>query len=180
MLLRIFFLLLLLPAFQLQAQVTNSSYTTSYGEKVLQLSVTIPLDKSAAWKLFTTEEGLKKWMAPVIKLNMQTGGTIITNYDKNKTADDSSSIKLNIINYIENDLLTLKVNLNDNFPPSTKNEDKNLQEILQFIDAGNGKTKIVSSMVGWGHSSDWDKVYSFFVKGNTWTYEEFLKIFKPK
>lgn len=178
MLLRSFFLLLLFPSFKLQAQVANSSYTTSYGEKVLQLSVTVPLDKTAAWKLFTTEEGLKKWMAPVIKIDMRAGGSIISNYDKSKSVHDSSSIKLDIINYIENDLLTLKVNLNDNFPHSAKNDDKNLQEILQFIDAGDGKTKIVSSMVGWGHSSDWDKVYAFFVKGNTWTYEEFLKIFK--
>lgn len=161
-----------------QAQVINSSYVTNYGEKVLQLSIIVPLDKIAAWKLFTTEEGLKKWIAPVAKIDMKVGGSIITNYDKTKTIEDSTSIELDIINYIQQEILTLKVNLNNNFPPSTIKEDKNLQEILQFISVGKGKTKIVSSMIGWGQGSDWDKVYSFFEKGNIWTYEEILKLFK--
>lgn len=160
------------------AQVINSSYVTNYGEKVLQLSINVPLDKMAAWKLFTTEEGLKKWIAPVANIDMKVGGSIITNYDKTKTIEDSTSIKLDIINYIQHEILTLKVNLNNNFPPSTTKEDKNLQEVLQFISVGKGKTKIVSSMIGWGQGSDWDKVYSFFEKGNIWTYEEILKLFK--
>ncbi|HEU4574931.1 MAG TPA: hypothetical protein VFS36_08000 [Chitinophagaceae bacterium] len=163
-----------------QAQVTNSSYVNNYGEKVLQLSIIVPLDKMAAWELFTTDEGLKKWIAPVAKIDMKVGGSIITNYDKTKTIEDSTSIKLDIINYIQQELLTLKVNLNNNFPPSTIREDKNLQEVIQFISAGKGRTKIVSNMIGWGHGSDWDKVYAFFEKGNTWTYEEVLKLFKKQ
>lgn len=50
------------------SQVDNTSYTTQYGEKVLQLSIIVPLSKAEAWKLFTTDEGLKKWIAPVAKL----------------------------------------------------------------------------------------------------------------
>ncbi|KAA9037632.1 hypothetical protein FW778_16185 [Ginsengibacter hankyongi] len=61
----------------------------------------------------------------------------------------------------------MKVKLNDNFPVSTRTEDGNLQEIIQFEDAGNSNTKIISSMVGWGVGTDWDKVYKFFEKGNT-------------
>ncbi|MGN6615691.1 MAG: SRPBCC domain-containing protein [Ilyomonas sp.] len=162
---------------QLHAQVENTSYTTAFGEKVLQLSIIVPAEKTQVWKLFTTEEGLKKWIAPVVKLNMKTGGFIRTNYDKTKTADDSSSIQLGIINYIENELMTLKVNLNDNFAPDVKADDKNLQEILQFVEMGNGKTKIISTMVGWGNTDNWNKTYAFFEKGNDWTYKEILKLF---
>ncbi|HEV8081588.1 MAG TPA: hypothetical protein VGP55_00195 [Chitinophagaceae bacterium] len=75
------------------------------------------------------------------------------------------------------ELLTLKVNLNNNFPKSAKDEDANLQELIQFKDAGEGKTKIISSMIGWGKGEDWDKTYGFFVKGNIWTYEELYKAF---
>lgn len=163
-----------------QAQVTNSSYINSYGEKVLQLSIIVPLDKEDAWKLFTTDEGLKQWIAPVAIINMKVGGSIVTNYDKTKTIEDSASIKLDIINYIEQEMLTLKVNLNNNFPPSAIKEDKNLQEVLQFISVGKGKTKIISNMIGWGQGNDWDKVYSFFEKGNIWTYEEVLKLFQKE
>lgn len=171
------FLTICFSTMQLQAQVENTSYTTAFGEKVLQLSIVVPAEKAEVWKLFTTEEGLKKWIAPVVKLNMKTGGFIRTNYDATKNADDSSSIHLGIINYLEDELITLKVNLNDNFPPDVKADDKNLQEILQFVDAGNGKTKIISTMVGWGNSDNWNKTYAFFEKGNDWTYKEILKLF---
>lgn len=162
----------------INAQVTNSSYVTNYGERVLQLSVVVPKNRAETWSLFTTDNGLKKWIAPVVKTNMKIGGWIKTNYDKTKTADDTSTIQLDIINYLENQLLTLKVNLNDNFPKEAKNEDKNLQEIIQFVEIGKGKTKIISSMVGWGKGSHWDKTYTFFEKGNVWTYKEFLKLFQ--
>ncbi len=161
----------------IQAQVNNSSYVTEFGEKVLQLSVIVPAPREEVWKLFTTDKGLEKWIAPVVKTNMKIGGWIKTNYDKTKTTDDTTAIQMDIINYLEKEMLTLKVNLNDNFPKEAKNEDENLQEIIQFVDMGNGSTKIISTMVGWGQGSHWDETYSFFEKGNEWTYMEFLKLF---
>jgi len=177
---RIFFALMALNVLTFNesiAQVTNSSYTTQYGERVLQLSITVPMKKNEVWTLFTTDEGLKKWIAPVAKIDMRTGGSIRTNYDKTKTFDDSTSIRLDIINYLEYDMLTLKVNLNNSFPAETKKEDQNLQEIIQFADAGGGQTKIISTMVGWGQGNDWNIAYSFFEKGNDWTFKEILKLF---
>jgi len=158
--------------------VKNTSYKTSSGEKVLRLELTLPIDKKAAWKLFTVDKELQKWIAPVVFVELKTGGYMLTNYDKNQSLRDSSTIELGIINYLENELITLKVNLNDNFPASIQKEDENLQELIQFVEIEKGKTKIISSMIGWGKGSDWDKTYDFFVKGNTWTYEELGKLFK--
>ena len=158
--------------------VKNTSYKTSSGEKVLRLELTLPIDKKAAWKLFTVDKELQKWIAPVVFVELKTGGYMLTNYDKNQSLRDSSTIELGIINYLENELITLKVNLNDNFPASVQKEDENLQELIQFVEIEKGKTKIISSMIGWGKGSDWDKTYDFFVKGNTWTYEELGKLFK--
>lgn len=161
----------------LHAQVIESSYKTLTGEKVLQMSIVIPVNRDEAWKLFTDDSQLVKWIAPVAHIELRTGGFIITNYDKSKSLSDSSSIKLGIINYLEKELITFKVELNNNFSKKVQNEDQNLQEIIQFIDQGNGHTKIISSMIGWGNGEDWDKTYSFFVRGNKYTYEEMLKLF---
>jgi|JI6StandDraft_1071083.scaffolds.fasta_scaffold00651_17 uncharacterized protein YndB with AHSA1/START domain len=173
----LFISLCITPFIGIQAQVNNSSYVTKFGERALQFSIEVPASKVEVWKLFTTEKGLEKWIAPVVKINMKIGGWIRTNYDKTKTTDDTTAIQLDIINYLENEMLTLKVNLNNNFPLEAKNDDKNLQEIIQLIDLGNGKTKIVSTMVGWGKGSHWDKAYTFFERGNEWTYKEFLNLF---
>src|SRR6185312_9294437 len=74
----------------------NTSYQNLSGEKVLRLECMLPVSLSEAWKLFTTDEKLKKWIAPLAHIELKAGGYIITNYDKSKSLSDSSSIKLPI------------------------------------------------------------------------------------
>lgn len=156
----------------------NTSYKNQSGEKVLRLEFTLPLSVTDAWKLFTTDEKLKTWIAPVAHVELKSGGYILTNYDETKSLSDSSSIKLPITSFIDNEMLVLKVILNDNFTKEVRESDENLQEVIQFIKVDEQHTKIVSSMIGWGTGADWDKTYAFFVKGNEWTYRELLKNYK--
>jgi hypothetical protein len=160
------------------SQVENTSYINKSNEKVLQLSIVVPLDVKEVWKYFSTDPRLSEWIAPVAHIELKNGGYILTNYDKTKSLSDSSSIKLGIISYLENELLILKVDLNNNFSKNVQEEDQNLQEIIQFVSIAPGKTKIISSMVGWGQGKDWEKTYDFFVRGNEWTYKELLKVIK--
>ncbi|RZK08847.1 MAG: hypothetical protein EOO43_21290, partial [Flavobacterium sp.] len=76
------------------AQVDNTSYVNQSGEKVLQLSIVVPLDVKHAWEYFSTESKLAEWIAPVVQIELKSGGYILTNYDKTKSISDSSSIKL--------------------------------------------------------------------------------------
>lgn len=156
----------------------NTSYKNQSGEKVLRLEFIIPISVTEAWELFTIDENLKKWIAPQAHIELKSGGYIVTNYDKSKSLSDSSSIKLPIISFIDNEILILKVILNDNFVTSVRESDTNLQEVIQFIKVDNSHTKIVSSMLGWGKGIDWDTTYNFFERGNEWTYQELLKNYK--
>jgi hypothetical protein len=123
---------------------------------------------------------LKTWLAPVVHIELKTGGYIVTNYDSTKKLTDKSSIHSRIINFITNEMLILKVNLNDNFPKSAIAADSNLQHIIQLFEIDSQHTKIISSMVGFGNGSDWDKTYDFFLKGNTWTFGELLNLCNKK
>ena len=171
------FLLCLFPTFVFGQEVKNTSYVTSTGEKVLRLELVIPVEKREAWKLFTTVEGWKKWATPVVSIDLKIGGQILTNYDKSKSIGDSGTIRLPILNYLEEEMITVKVKLNESFTKKVRQEDDNLQEIIQLVDLGNGKTKIISSMIGWGKGSDWDKTYEFFTRGNEWSYKQLTKLF---
>jgi hypothetical protein len=171
-------LLLLLSSIVFAQDVRNTSYVTSTNEKVLRLEFVIPVDKQEAWQLIATADGWKKLAAPVVSFNLKVGGLILTNYDKNKTVKDSGTIRIPIINYIEGEMITLKVILNDNFSEKVRQEDQNLQEIIQVVDLGKRKTKVVSSMIGWGTGTDWEKTYDFFAKGNKWSYEQLTKLFR--
>ena len=53
--------------------VKNTSYTTQTGEKVLRLEMILPIDKKEAWQLFTTDKQLKKWIAPLVHIELKTG-----------------------------------------------------------------------------------------------------------
>lgn len=171
--------LLCLLASSLAAQeIKNTSYTTSTGERVLRLECEVPIARQEAWKLFTTAEGLKRWIAPVVAIDFRVGGQLLTNYDKSKAAGDPGTIRLPIVNYLEAELLTLKVELNESFAAKVVKEDQDLQEIIQLFDLGKGRTRLVSSMIGWGKGPEWDKTYAFFAKGNAWTYKELLKLFR--
>ena len=171
-------LLFLLPTLLFAQDVQNTSYTTSTGEKVLRLEFVIPVNKQEAWKLLASADGWKKWAAPVVSFNLKVGGLILTNYDKNKAVGDSGTIRLPIINYLQGEMITLKVILNEAFSQKVRQEDSNLQEIIQIADLGNGKTKVTSSMIGWGTGPEWDKTYDFFSKGNKWSYEQLTKLFR--
>ena len=171
------FLLLLTPC-AFGQEVRNTSYVTSNGEKVLRLELVIPVERAEAWKLFTTEEGWKRWATPVVSIDFKVGGQILSHYDKSKSVGYPGTIRLPIINYLEGEMITLKVVLNETFADKVRKEDKNLQEVIQFVDLGKGKTKIVSSMIGWGASSDWDKTYEFFAKGNQWSYQQLAKRYR--
>ena len=113
-------------------------------------------------------------MAPVAAIDFRVGGRILPNYERTKSVGDRGTISLPIINYLDGEMLTLKVKLNRQFPPKVRREDGNLQEIIQLEDLGDGRTHIRSSMVGWGVGPEWDKTYAFFAKGNAWTYRQLV------
>ena len=172
-------LLLFFAALSVHSQtIKNTSYKNQSGEKVLRLECVLPITLTDAWKLFTIDEKLKKWIAPLAHIELKAGGYIITNYDKSKSLTDSSSIKLPITSFIDNEILVLKVVLNDNFVKNVRESDANLQEVIQFIKVDDKNTKIISSMIGWGTGTDWDKAYDYFAKGNEWTYKELLIHYK--
>jgi uncharacterized protein YndB with AHSA1/START domain len=157
--------------------VKNASYINESGERVLRLETVLPMGISTAWQLFTTDQKLKTWLAPVIHIELKTGGYILTNYDSEKKLSDEGSIRSTIINYIPDELLTLKVNLNNGFPKSVIAADGNLQHIIQLFRVDNTHTKIVSTMVGFGEGADWDKTYDFFLKGNEWTFKKLTDLY---
>jgi uncharacterized protein YndB with AHSA1/START domain len=155
--------------------VRNTSYLTKSGERVLRIETVVPASPENVWKAWTAPQELSKWIAPVVAIDLKIGGTISTNYDPKATLGSAGTIRLPIVNYIEKQLITFKVNLNETFPKITREQDGNLQEIVQIVDLGDGKTRIVSSMVGWGTGKDWDQTYDFFARGNEWTYRQLAK-----
>jgi len=158
--------------------IMNRSFVSENGEQFLRYEMEVDTPITEVWKAIATEEGIKTWMAPVAKLDLKTGGTVQTNYSTNSKIGDTGTISLGIINYIPEEMLIYQITLNDVFPEKCRKEDKNLQEIIQLKPLSKNKTKVSSTMVGWGQGKEWDETYTFFEKGNKWSYQQLVKRFK--
>jgi hypothetical protein len=161
-------------------EVHTTNIVMETKERVLRIESIIPAPPKEVWKAFATEEGLKKWMAPVVALDLRIGGTISTQYDKNASIGSPGTIRSGIVNYLEGELITYKVNLTSSFASKVRAEDQNLQEVVQIMPWTNGTTKVISSMIGWGTGKEWDDTYNFFAKGNAWSYKQLVKCFSEK
>jgi uncharacterized protein YndB with AHSA1/START domain len=126
------------------------------------------------WAAFSTVAGLQRWVAPVVALDLRAGGSLRAHYDEGAVIGSPGTIETTILNYVEKELITFKVNLNESFPEDIRAEDASLQEIVQFFPLENGNTKLVSTMVGWGSGTEWDEAYGFFARGNEWTYRQLI------
>ena len=71
---KFFILLLFITTHSYALSVVNISYTTQTDEKVLRLDVILPLEKTEIWKIFTTDDELIQWIAPVAHIELKTGG----------------------------------------------------------------------------------------------------------
>jgi len=176
--------LALVVSFALSAGVRASAedvltihLVTASHERVLRIESLVPASPGEVWKAFATEEGLKKWVAPVVALDLRIGGSLSTHYDPKASIGSPGTIRLGIVNYLEGQLMTYKINLTSSFSAKLRAEDQNLQEVIQIAPWTNGTTKVISSMVGWGTGKDWDDTYDFFAKGNAWTYRQLVKCF---
>ena len=163
---------ILCPRLGLAQEVVNTSPGPQARERILRIETTLPVPQEAVWEAFATVEGLRKWAAPVIELDLRTGGTMLAHYDPDASIGSPGTIRTTILNYLEGELITYKANLTDRFPAKARAEDTYLQEIVRIVPLSAGSTRIVSTMVGWGTGPEWDETYEFFARGNEYTYRQ--------
>jgi uncharacterized protein YndB with AHSA1/START domain len=157
-----------------QAQTLVTHQKSASGERVLLVEATVAQPPERVWKAFATEEGARCWVAPAVKLDFRTGGSMQSNYDAKAGVGGPGTIRLGISNVIENELLTYKIKLTDSFSKQLQAEDGNLQEVIRLERQPDGGTRVLAQMLGWGTGPEWDKTYDFFAKGNDWSIKQLV------
>ncbi len=157
-------------------QVKNSSFVTPAGERVLRHETTVNGSLADVWDAFTTSEGLMTFMAPVVHMELKTGGVFDSNYRVGSKLGDPGTIHNQVLNYIPMQMFSIKVGLTDQFPERPR-QAGTLFAVLTFKEAGPKQALVTISMLGWGNGEDWDLVYKHFDRGNSYTLAEFAKRF---
>jgi len=159
------------------AQVKNTSFVTPSGERVLRHEITIDANLSDVWNAMTTSEGLMSFMAPMVHMELKTGGVFDSNYRVGSKPGDPDTIHNQVLNYLPMEMFSIKVGLTKQFPARPR-ETGTLFAVLTFKEAGDRKVLVTESMLGWGDGDDWKQVYDFFGRGNAYTLGELARRFE--
>lgn len=160
-----------------ETPVKNTSFVTPSGERVLRHETTVHGSLADVWNAVTTSEGLMSFMAPVVHMELKTGGVFDSNYRAGSKLGDPGTIHNMVLNFVPMEMFSIKVGLTDQFPQRPRDAGT-LFAVLTFKDAGANQVLVTISMLGWDHGEDWDLVYKHFDRGNAYTLAELAQRFE--
>ena len=162
------------------AAIRSELTESTSGEKILRQSLVLGADLATAWAHFTDEATITGWMAPVASVDLRSGGSIRTSYDPCASIGDPGTIRLNIVNFVPERLLTLQAELPGDARPEWMSEEAfavrdRLFNIVEFEAVDAGRTRVTSWGLGYGAGPEWDQMIQFFIRGNEWSFGQLEK-----
>ncbi len=136
------------------------------------MEIEAAIDK--VWEAFTTESGWESWSVPVADVDFRIGGLIQTSYDKNATIGDPGTIRLHVINFVPQAVITLQAELGENFPQFMLDDADELYNVILFEAISPEKTRITSHGLGYKSTPDYLSLLDFFVTGNESSYLQLI------
>ena len=136
------------------------------------MEIEAAIDK--VWEAFTTESGWESWSVPVADVDFRIGGLIQTSYDKNATIGDPGTIRLHVINFVPQAVITLQAELGENFPQFMLDDADELYNVILFEAISPTKTRITSHGLGYKSTPDYLSLLDFFVTGNESSYLQLI------
>ena len=161
-----FTLPILLLASLTYGQATCQTDTLPSGELMLKQEIVINTSVEKVWNAYTTPEGWKSWVTPIVEMDFKINGTIKSHYDSTATIGDKGTIVNHILNYIPYKQITMQAELNENFPTFMIGEEKNLYSIVDFDKLSDNQTKLTIYGIGYKNEQQWIDLLKFFIQGN--------------
>jgi uncharacterized protein YndB with AHSA1/START domain len=117
------------------------------------------------WDAFTTNEGLRMWMAPLVEIDLAVGGTIRSSYDPGGTLGDDGTITNTILAYDPKRMLALKATgYPEGFPFAEAARET--WSVFYFEELSKDRTAVTIVGLGYTDSADSRKMRDFFEPAN--------------
>jgi uncharacterized protein YndB with AHSA1/START domain len=117
------------------------------------------------WDAFTTNEGLRRWMAPLVEIDLEVGGTIKSNYNPSGEIGDAGTIVNTVLAYDPKHMLALKATgYPEGFPFAEAA--KATWSVFYFEEVSATTTAITIVGLGYTDSEDSRKLRDFFEPAN--------------
>jgi uncharacterized protein YndB with AHSA1/START domain len=125
----------------------------------------------AVWAAWTTNEGLRSWLAPHVSIDFRIGGLMRTNYNVAGVLGDAQTIENTILSFEPGRMLSIKVtNAPENFPFATAVLE--MWTVMYFEPNGESQTKVRVVGLGFGPDEESQRMRAFFERGNADTLEQ--------
>ena len=155
--------------------VVSEVRTTEVGERILVHTVHVDAPLEAVWAAHTTAEGYAAWAAPVAEVDLRVGGTIRAHYAEGAEVGDPGTTVLHIVNYVPNELLTLRAEPDPSWPEVLRADADRLSNVVLFDPLDDGSTRIRSYGIGYGDATEYEQLLEFFAQANTGLYERLVR-----
>ena len=153
----------------LARDATSQVLRTDANELILIQEVLFEAPIADVWRAYTTAEGWTAWASPKAEIDLRVGGTIRTAYQGEIGGSNTNT--LHIVNYVPEKLLTLKAELNSNWPAIMQEDAERLSNVILFDETTDGVTRIQSYGIGYTDAPEYDQLMGFFIKANESLYE---------
>ncbi len=153
--------------------ISSRILETAVGERVLAQEIRIQAPVAEVWDCYVTEEGWTAWASPVAQVDLRCGGTIRTHYRADAEIGDPGTNVLHIVNYVPQKVLTLRAELQDNWPEVMKQDEGHLMNVIVFEPAGEN-TVLRSYGVGYRDGAAYQGLLGFFRSANEGLYRKLI------
>ncbi|MCA9061214.1 MAG: SRPBCC domain-containing protein [Planctomycetaceae bacterium] len=120
------------------------------------------------WNAFTTTEGLRSWVAPLVDVDFRVGGKWRANYNKDGQLGDDTTIENTILSYDPLHMISLKAT---RFPSGFEFADaaKDTWSVFYFTRVTEKTTKITIVGLGYNDTEQSRKMRAFFKPANQYS-----------
>ncbi len=143
--------------------VTAAAVPVTASERALHAEVIVNAPLQAVWQAWSTNEGVRSFMAPKANIDLRIGGAYEIFFNP---ADDRMSTKgMKVLAYIPGEMLAFEWCLpKDEFPQF---KDSRGWVVVQLSPIGASQTRVRVTHLGWGQGAEWDRAYAHMERG--WT-----------
>ncbi len=135
------------------------------------MEVEIEAGIDEVWAAFTTTDGLKSWVAPLVDIDFKVGGKWRANYNPNGKLGDETTIENTILSYDPKRMISLKAT---GFPKGFPfiEAAKGTWSVFYFSPVSESRTKITVVGLGYTDTEQSRKMRSFFKVANKHSFDQ--------
>ena len=123
------------------------------------------------WAAWTTDEGLRSWLAPHASMNLRVGGLMRTNYDPAGVLGDAQTIENTILSFDPGRMLSIKVAKTPAGFPFEQAVEK-MWTVIYFEPIDPEQTRLRVIGLGFDTDEESQRMRAFFEQGNAATIEQ--------